>query len=77
MFAAISALYVNPTYYFRIPRWLNEVTDHTQDAYHYGADFSVFFGLAVGGLVYLVLAFRTVRKEGDEQDILLKAEGLL
>jgi purine-cytosine permease-like protein len=77
MFAAISALYVNPTYYFRIPRWLNEVTDHTQDAYHYGADFSVFLGLAVGGLVYAALAFRTVRREADEQDVLLKAEGLL
>ncbi len=77
MFAAISALYVNPTYYFSIPRWLNEVTDHTQDAGHYGADFSVFLGMAVGSLVYLALAFRTVRKEADEQDVLLRAEGLL
>ena len=47
------------------------------DAYHYGADFSVFLGLAVGGLVYAALAFRTVRREADEQDVLLKAEGLL
>ena len=52
MYAAISALYVNPTYYFHLPRWLNEVTDHTQDASHYGGDFSVFFGMGVAGLVY-------------------------
>ncbi len=49
MYAAISALYVNPTYYFRVPRWLNEVTDHTQDASHYGGDFSVFLGPRGGG----------------------------
>jgi NCS1 family nucleobase:cation symporter-1 len=77
MFAAFEGLYVNPTYYFSIPRWLNEVTDHTQDAYHYGADFSVFLGFGVGGLVYLVLAAGSVRKQADEQDVLLKAEGLL
>ncbi len=56
MYAAISALYVNPTYYFRVPRWMNEVTDHTQDAYHYGGDFSIFLGMGVAALVYLVLA---------------------
>ena len=77
MFAAISGLYVNPAYYFSIPEWLNEVTDHTQDSYHYGADFSVFLGMAVGALVYLILASRAVRKQADEQDLLLKAEGLL
>jgi nucleobase:cation symporter-1, NCS1 family len=73
MFAAIEALSAT----FHLPNWLNEVTYHTEDSYHYGADFSIFFGMAVGALVYLVLAFRTVRKEADEQDVLLKAEGLL
>ena len=51
MYAAISALYVNPTYYFRVPAWLNEVTDHTQDAFHYGGDFSIFMGMGVAALV--------------------------
>jgi cytosine/uracil/thiamine/allantoin permease len=30
-----------------------------------GSDFSVFIGLFVGGLIYYVLASRTVRAEGD------------
>jgi len=77
MYAAISALYVNPTYYFRVPRWLNEVTDHTQDAYHYGGDFSVFLGMGVAALVYLVLAVRKVHKEAETQEQLLTEEGLL
>jgi NCS1 family nucleobase:cation symporter-1 len=77
MFAAISGLYVNPTYYFRVPQWLNEVTDHTRDASHFGGDFSIFLGLGVGALVYLILATRSVRKQADEQEELLKAEGLL
>ena len=77
MYAAISALYVNPTYYFRVPRWMNEVTDHTQDAYHYGGDFSVFLGMGVAALVYLVLAVRKVHKEAETQEQLLTEEGLL
>jgi purine-cytosine permease-like protein len=77
MYAAISALYVNPTYYFRVPRWMNEVTDHTQDAYHYGGDFSVFLGLGVAALVYLVLAWRPLHKEAAKQEELLKEQGLL
>jgi len=36
-----------------------------------GADFSVFAGVAVGGLAYLVLAWRSVRAEADEQDLRL------
>jgi NCS1 family nucleobase:cation symporter-1 len=71
MFAAIEALYVDPAFYFRIPRWLNEVTDHTQDAFHYGGDFSVFLGFGVGGLLYFLLAFSSVRKQADAQDVLL------
>jgi NCS1 family nucleobase:cation symporter-1 len=33
-----------------------------------GADFSVFAGIGVGGLVYLALAWRSVRAEADMQD---------
>jgi cytosine/uracil/thiamine/allantoin permease len=76
MYAAISALYVNPTYYFRVPRWMNEVTDHTQDAAHFGGDFSIFLGMGVAALVYVVLAARAVRNEADAQDVLLEEEGL-
>jgi NCS1 family nucleobase:cation symporter-1 len=38
-----------------------------------GADFSVFTGIFVGGLVYLVLAGRSVRAEADRQDQILAA----
>jgi purine-cytosine permease-like protein len=41
-----------------------------------GADFSVFTGILVGGLVYLVLAGASVRKEADVQDRLLQAGGI-
>jgi nucleobase:cation symporter-1, NCS1 family len=67
MFAAISGLSAT----FTLPHWLNEITFHTQDAYHYGGDFSVFLGMGVGGLVYLILAWSGVRKQADEQDKLL------
>jgi len=77
MYAAISALYVNPTYYFRVPKWLNEVTDHTQDASHFGGDVSIFLGMGAAALVYLVLASRKVRGEARAQVALLGAEGLL
>jgi NCS1 family nucleobase:cation symporter-1 len=33
-----------------------------------GADFSVFTGIGVGGLAYLILSWRSVRAEADEQD---------
>jgi purine-cytosine permease-like protein len=36
-----------------------------------GADFSVFTGVVVGGIVYLVLAAGTVRREADVQEELL------
>ncbi len=73
MFAAISALSAT----FHLPQWLNLVTYHTRDAYGYGGDFSVFLGMGVAAVVYLVLATRTVRKEADAQDQLLREEGLL
>ena len=34
-----------------------------------GSDFSVFIGLFVGGLVYLVLAGRAVRAEGADTPV--------
>jgi purine-cytosine permease-like protein len=67
MFAAISALSAT----FTLPHWLNEVTYHNQ-----GADFSIFLGMGVGGLVYLVLAWKGVRREAESQDQLLLQEGL-
>ncbi len=76
MFAAASALYVNPTYYFSVPAWLNEVTDHTRDTAGYGADFSVFLGMGAAALVYLALAWGTVRREARSQDALLHEEHL-
>ena len=73
MFAAISALSAT----FHLPTWLNLVTYHTRDAYGYGADFSIFLGMGVGALVYLILATRSVRRQADAQDQLLREEGLL
>jgi nucleobase:cation symporter-1, NCS1 family len=74
MYAAISALSAT----FTLPHWLNELTYHTTNyPANFGADFSVFLGFGVGGLVYLILGSRAVRKQADEQDVLLKAEGLL
>jgi NCS1 family nucleobase:cation symporter-1 len=67
MLAAIEGLSAT----FKLPNWLNEITFHTHDSYGYGADFSVFLGVAVGGLVYLVLAAGNVRKQADAQDALL------
>jgi nucleobase:cation symporter-1, NCS1 family len=72
MFAALSALSAT----FHLPHWLNLVTYHTRDAFGYGADFSVFFGMGAGGLVYFVLAGRSVRREADAQDGLLREEAL-
>jgi purine-cytosine permease-like protein len=69
MFAAISALSAT----FSLPHWLNEVTRHNADKFGYGSDFSVFMGMGVGALVYLVLAWRGVRAQSAEQDRMLSS----
>lgn len=69
MYAAISALAAT----FHLPEWLNPVTYATRDSYGYGADFSVYMGIGVAGLLYLALAWRSVRRQADEQDRLLAA----
>ena len=73
MFAAISALSAT----FHLPHWLNQVTYHTRDAFGFGGDFSIFLGIGVGALVYLILATRSVRKQADAQEQLLREEALL
>ena len=69
MVAATSAL--NATF---LPTWANPITVHTG-----GADFSIFMGMAVGGVVYLVVELVTgsLRREADRQDDLLRSGGLL
>ena len=67
MYAAISALSTT----FHIPRWLNPIVYATRDSYGYGADFSVFLGIAVGGLLYLALAWKSVRTQTARQDAML------
>jgi len=62
MFAAISGLSAT----FHLPTWLNEVTSNAG-----GADFSIYLGIGVAGLVYLLLAGVAVRKEADRQVELL------
>jgi purine-cytosine permease-like protein len=62
MAASMSAL--APT--FHVPSWVNAISTHTQ-----GADFSIFTGIVVGGLAYLVLAGAQVRREAKRQDELI------
>jgi nucleobase:cation symporter-1, NCS1 family len=69
MYAAISALAAT----FHLPQWINPITYATRDSYGYGADFSVYTGIVVAGVVYLVLAWRAVRRQADEQDRLLES----
>jgi nucleobase:cation symporter-1, NCS1 family len=73
MVAALSGL--NPT--FSVPTWVNPIAAATGSSSFTRADFSIFLGIAVGAVVYLILAGGSVRKQADEQDVLLKAEGLL
>jgi nucleobase:cation symporter-1, NCS1 family len=71
MYAAISALSAT----FDLPQWLNPVTYATRDAYGYGADFSIYLGMGVAGLLYFLLGWRSVRAQADRQDQLLAALG--
>jgi NCS1 family nucleobase:cation symporter-1 len=73
MFAAIEGLSAT----FHLPHWLNAITYNTDDSAGFGADFSIFLGVTVGAVVYLILATKSVHRQADEQDVLLKAEGLL
>jgi purine-cytosine permease-like protein len=73
MIAAVSGLAAT----FHLPHWLNLVTYHTRDAFGFGADFSVFLGMGIGALAYLILAGRSVRREADAQETLRRDEGLL
>jgi nucleobase:cation symporter-1, NCS1 family len=70
MYAAISALSTTflPT---SVGPWLNPVTYYTRDSSGYGADFSVFLGMGVAGVLYLVLAWSGVGRQAGEQDRLL------
>jgi hypothetical protein len=63
----MSALY--PT--FTVPTWVNPITVHTG-----GADFSVFTGIAAGGIVYAALAWKGVRRQAERQDALLAQAGV-
>ena len=67
MVAAMAGL--NAT--FSVPTWMNSVAAATGSNSFVRADFSVFMGIAVGGLVYLALAAASVRHEADRQDELL------
>ena len=62
MYAAISALSVT----FHLPHWLNLVTLKRAIPDGYGADFSVFLGMGVAAVVYLIL--------GDEQGYAKEAD---
>ena len=67
MFATISGLAAT----FHLPTWLNEVTYTTRDSFGFGADFSVYMGIVVGGGLYFILARSKVRSEALEQDRIL------
>ncbi len=75
MYAAVLGLAPAPGITF--PHWLNPITYATRDSFGFGADFSIFLGMAVGGLLYLALAWRGVRRQADRQDEMLLAQGLL
>lgn len=68
MVAAMAGL--NPT--FSVPNWLISVSWLTGSNGFTRADFSIYMGIAVGGLVYFILGARGVRAQADQQDELLK-----
>ncbi len=70
MAAAMSAL--NTT--FNVPNWMHPIVVATAgkgNPVYYGADFSVFMGIAVGGLAYFILARTIVKRQVVAQDGLL------
>jgi cytosine/uracil/thiamine/allantoin permease len=71
MAAAFSAL--SPT--FHVPSWSNPLSIGRNSVGEFGADFSIFVGVGVAALVYLVLAWRGVRRQADRQDEMLSATG--
>jgi purine-cytosine permease-like protein len=73
MVAALEGL--NPT--FNVPSWMNKLSALTGSNSFVRADFSIYLGIGVGGLLYLVLAWGAVRRQADKQRELLSAQGLL
>jgi hypothetical protein len=49
-----------------VPTWVNPITVHTGYA-----DFSVFTGIAAGGIVYAVLGWKSVARQTALQDVAL------
>ncbi|HTX01415.1 MAG TPA: cytosine permease, partial [Acidimicrobiales bacterium] len=66
MFAALEALSAT----FALPHWLNLVTYHSG-----GADLSIYLGMGVAGVLYLVLAWPAVRRQSVRQDEVLRGPG--
>lgn len=64
MAAALSAL--SPAPPLRFPSWMNPITVHSG-----GADFSVFMGVGVAGIAYVLLGWSTVRRQSTAQDSML------
>lgn len=72
MFAAVSALSAT----FSLPTWLNELTQSTINPltkFTFGADFSIYLGIGIGAIVYLVLSGVSVRKEAAKQEQMFAA----
>jgi purine-cytosine permease-like protein len=67
MIAAMAGL--NTT--FTVPTWVNSIAAATGSDSFVRADFSILMGVVVGGLAYLVLAYKGVRAQADRQDELL------
>ncbi len=72
MVAAMAGL--NPT--FSVPTWMNPIAAATGSDSFTRADFSIFLGIGVAAIAYLLLATRGVRAQADKQEELLTAQGL-